>query len=122
MALLGFVGTCNANFNLAVIGGNIVWTPVKDLAFTADVNWTQLDQKYSGTISGPGTASLSVAKSAALYELKDQSFVSMLLRGLTDPPAGNCWGFCFVRALRSSTYLPLGEPVRARPFRNRTTK
>jgi len=80
VALLGFVGTCNPNFNLGVIGGNIVWTPVQNLAFTADVNWTQLDQKYSGTISGPGTASLSVAKPAALYELKDQNFVSVLLR------------------------------------------
>jgi porin-like protein len=70
--------TCNPDFNLAVIGGNIVWTPVKNLAFTADVNWTHLDQKYSGTITSPGIASM--AKPAAVYELKDQNSVSMLLR------------------------------------------
>ena len=28
----------------------MIWTPVKNLAFTADVSWTKLDQKYSGTI------------------------------------------------------------------------
>jgi Porin subfamily len=78
VTLLGLVGTCNPDFNLAVIGANIVWTPVKNLAFTADVNWTQLDQKYSGTIASPGTP--AVAKPAALYEMKDQNSVNVLLR------------------------------------------
>ncbi len=78
VTLLGLVGTCNPDFNLAVIGANIVWTPVKNLAFTADVNWTQLDQKYSGTIASPAVA--AVAKPAALYELKDQNAVNVLLR------------------------------------------
>jgi Porin subfamily len=70
--------TCNPDFNLAAIGGNVVWTPVKNLAFTADVVWTHLDQKYSGTITSPGIA--AIAKPAAVYELKDQNSVSMLLR------------------------------------------
>ena len=48
-AQLGLTGTCNPDFNIGVIGVNTVWTPVKNLAFTADVNWTRLDQKYSGT-------------------------------------------------------------------------
>jgi len=78
VTLLGLVGTCNPDFNLAVIGANIVWTPVKNLAFTADVNWTQLDQKYSGTIVPPALA--AVAKPTALYELKDQNAVNVLLR------------------------------------------
>ncbi len=56
---------------------DIVWTPV-NLAFTADVNWTRLDQKSSGTIASPGTA--AVAKPAALYELKDQDAINVLLR------------------------------------------
>jgi hypothetical protein len=47
---LGLTGNCNPDFNIAVIGGNIVWTPVKNLAFTLDVNWTTLDQKYDGTV------------------------------------------------------------------------
>ncbi|TPQ32371.1 porin [Bradyrhizobium guangdongense] len=69
---------CNPNFNFGVIGGNVVWTPVKGLAFTADLSWSHLDQKYSGTIASPGIA--TAAKPAAVYELKDQNSVSMMLR------------------------------------------
>ncbi|HEX9589839.1 MAG TPA: porin [Terriglobales bacterium] len=76
--LLGLVGTCSPDFNLGVIGANVVWTPVKNLAFTADVNWTQLDQKYSGTIVSPTLA--AVAKPGVVYQLKDQNAVNMLLR------------------------------------------
>jgi hypothetical protein len=57
---------------------DIVWTPVKNLAFTADVNGTHLDQKYSGTILSPGIP--AVAKPAARYELKDQDAINVLLR------------------------------------------
>jgi hypothetical protein len=78
VALLGLVGTCNPDFNLAVIGVNTIWTPVKNLAFTADVNFTELDQKYSGTILAPVSA--GVAKPAAVYQLKDQGAVSALVR------------------------------------------
>jgi len=45
---------------------DVVWIPVKNLAFTADVNGTYLDQKYSGTILSPGTP--GVAKPAARRE------------------------------------------------------
>jgi hypothetical protein len=75
---LGLTGNCNPDFSVAVIGGTIVWTPVKNLAFTVDVNWTQLDQKYSGTVFVAPLA--TNAKPLANYELKDQSAVSMLLR------------------------------------------
>jgi len=47
-----------------------VWTPVKNFALTLDVNWTQLDQKYSGTVFIQPSAGL--AKPQATYELKDQ--------------------------------------------------
>ena len=60
-------------------GVNTVWTPVKGLAFTADINVTRLDQKNSGTVTIPAPL-LSVAKPAAMYELRDQTGVSMLLR------------------------------------------
>jgi hypothetical protein len=70
--------TCNPDFNFGVVGINTVWTPLPKLAFTADLNWTRLDQKYSGSINSPGIA--NVAKPAGVYELKDQSSVSMLLR------------------------------------------
>ncbi|WBL75691.1 porin [Bradyrhizobium xenonodulans] len=72
--------TCNPDFNLAVLGGNVVWTPVKNLAFTADLSYVWLDQKYSGTIAGAATANAAVAKPAATYELKDQGNLQLLLR------------------------------------------
>ena len=61
-----------------MIGFNTIWTPVKGLAFTADINVTQLDQKYSGVIAAP--LAVGVAKPPAVYEMKDQTGVSMLLR------------------------------------------
>jgi Porin subfamily len=74
----GFVGTaCSPDFNIGVIGGNIVWTPVKGFAFTVDANWTRLDQKYAGTFAA-GNA--GVAKPVALYEAKDQNMYNMLIR------------------------------------------
>ena len=79
LALVGMpLVNCNPNFNVATIGFNTVWTPVKGFAFTADVNFNQLDQKYAGVITVP--AVLGVAKPAAVYEMRDQSGVSMLLR------------------------------------------
>ena len=76
--LLGGPGVCNPDFNVGVIGGNVVWTPVKNLAFTADVSWTHLDQKFDGTIDVQPP--VTFAKPRATYELKDQNTVTMLLR------------------------------------------
>ena len=55
------------------------WTPVKNLTFSADVLFTNLDQKYAGVITTSALAPL-VAKPAATYELKDQNTVSLLIR------------------------------------------
>jgi Porin subfamily len=76
--LLGFVGTCNPNFNYGAIGINTIWTPVKNFAITGDVTWGQLDTKYSGVITAPAVA--AVAKPAAVYQLKGENSVTMLLR------------------------------------------
>ena len=70
--------TCNPDFNFGVVGVNTVWTPVKNLAFTADLSWSRLDQKYSGAITAPAIA--TAAKPGAVYELKDQNSVTMMLR------------------------------------------
>ena len=51
---------------------------VAHLTFSADVTYTHLDQKFSGTAIAPTVA--SVAKPATTYELKDQDTVSLLLR------------------------------------------
>ena len=74
----GSVTSCSPNVNFATIGGTTVWTPVKNLAFTVDVNYTFIDQGYAGTIASPGNASFG--KPAAVYELKDQGRVSALFR------------------------------------------
>ncbi|MFL6816559.1 MAG: porin [Bradyrhizobium sp.] len=70
--------TCNPDFSVGQIGLITRWTPVKNLTFSADVTYTHLDQKYSGSINAPAVA--AVAKPAAVYELKDQDSVSMLIR------------------------------------------
>ncbi|WP_234683838.1 porin [Bradyrhizobium monzae] len=70
--------TCNPDFNFGVVGVNTVWTPVKNLAFTADLSWSRLDQKHSGAVTAPAIS--TAAKPAAVYELKDQNSVTMMLR------------------------------------------
>jgi hypothetical protein len=69
---------CNPDFNITQVGAVTRWTPVKDLTFSAEATYHRLDQKYSGAIAAPVVA--AVAKPAAVYELKDQDTVSMLLR------------------------------------------
>lgn len=72
------VTSCNPNYNIAQLGVRTVWTPVKNLAFTADLTYTHLDQKMAGTIAYPG--SNTIAKPAGTYELKDQNTLLLLLR------------------------------------------
>jgi hypothetical protein len=76
--LAGLTGNCSPNVNFATIGGNTVWTPVKNLAFTVDVNYTFIDQGYSGTATFPQFNAF--AKPNAVYELKDQGIVTALFR------------------------------------------
>ncbi|WP_298244767.1 porin [uncultured Bradyrhizobium sp.] len=78
VGLLGLTGNCDPNFNIGQVGLITRWTPVKNLTFSADVNWTRLDQKYSGLIAAP--ASAGTAKPAAVYEMKDQDSFTLLLR------------------------------------------
>ena len=75
---LGLTGTCNPDFNLGQIGITTRWTPVKNLAFSAELTYSHLDQKYSGTITAPAVT--GVNKPGAVYELKNQDTVSALIR------------------------------------------
>ncbi|HEY4043657.1 MAG TPA: porin [Rhodopila sp.] len=70
-------GTCNPDYNVGQVGMITRWTPVKNLTFSGEVTYQMLDQKYSGTVSLPSTA---IGKPAAVYELKDQNQVLLLLR------------------------------------------
>ncbi|MFT4118582.1 porin [Bradyrhizobium sp.] len=75
---LAGVTSCNPDFAVGQIGLITRWTPVKNLTFSGDLNWTHLDQKYAGTVGYAGAA--TTGKPAALYELKDQDSITLLLR------------------------------------------
>ena len=70
--------SCNPDYNIAQLGTQTQWTPVKNLTFSADFTYTHLDQKYAGVISYPGSS--AIGKPGALYELKDQNTYTLLLR------------------------------------------
>jgi hypothetical protein len=40
---------CNPDFNVSQLGVVTRWTPVKNLTFSAEVQWFHLDQKLQGT-------------------------------------------------------------------------
>ncbi|PYF03596.1 porin-like protein [Rhodopseudomonas faecalis] len=72
----GVVGS--PDFNIIQIGTRTAWTPVKNLTFTGEVMWTQLDQNYSGVtgaVNAGGTKPVG-----ARYELKDQDTWSGVIR------------------------------------------
>jgi Porin subfamily len=73
--------SCNPDYNIAQIGFNTRWTPVKNLTFAADVTWQHLDQKMVGTVTA-GSAGIGKpgAGTGAVYELKDQDSLVLLLR------------------------------------------
>ncbi|MCK1718284.1 porin [Bradyrhizobium sp. 141] len=72
------VTSCNPDFAIGQVGIITRWTPVKNLTFSADLNWTHLDQKYAGVFAYAGAG--TTAKPAAAYELKDQDTITLLLR------------------------------------------
>ncbi|MCK1306302.1 porin [Bradyrhizobium sp. 45] len=72
------VTSCNPDFAIGQVGVITRWTPVKNLTFSADLNWTHLDQKYAGVFAYAGSG--TTAKPAAAYELKDQDTITLLLR------------------------------------------
>ena len=68
--------TCNPNFNVAQIGTNTRWSPVKNLTFTGELMYTLVDQQYSGLAALPAVS----MKLAALSELNDQGSLSLAFR------------------------------------------
>jgi hypothetical protein len=67
---------CNPDFNVYQIGAVTRWTPVKNLTFSAEVQYFFLDQKYQGT----STLTSLQPKPNTVYEYKDQSTVSVNVR------------------------------------------
>jgi hypothetical protein len=68
--------TCNPDFNVSQLGVVTRWTPVKNLTFSAEVDWFHLDQKMSGSSTFTPTA----PKPTAIYEFKDQDTVLIQFR------------------------------------------
>lgn len=71
---------CNPDFNYAVVGTKTSWTPVKNLTFSADLAYMMLDQKYASGSTVTLPLQSAVAKPPAVYELKDQNSLTLLLR------------------------------------------
>jgi hypothetical protein len=68
--------TCNPDYNVYQAGIVTRWTPVKNLTFSAELQYFYLDQKYTGT----STLGPSAPKPTTVYEFKDQSTVSLNVR------------------------------------------
>ena len=56
------------------------WTPVKNLTFSADLTYVMLDQKFAAGTTVAPAASVTLAKPGAVYEVKDQNSLTLLLR------------------------------------------
>ncbi|WP_426411829.1 porin [Bradyrhizobium ganzhouense] len=80
LALSSGVAGCNPDFNYGVIGSTTIWTPVKNLSFSADLTYSMLDQKYASGSTVALPLQSGVAKPGVVYELKDQNSLTMLLR------------------------------------------
>ena len=68
--------SCNPDYNVSQLGLITRWTPVKNLTFSAEVQWFHLDQKLTGAASLTPTA----PKPQATYEYKDQDAISFNVR------------------------------------------
>jgi hypothetical protein len=69
--------SCDPNFNVYQVGLVTRWTPVKNLTFSAEVQYFRLDQSFSGSAN---IAAPPAPKPAGVYEFKDQDTVSLQLR------------------------------------------
>jgi len=68
--------SCNPDFNVYQIGVVTRWTPVKNLTFSAEVQYFRLDQNFTGT----AVLSPTAPKPTTVYEYKDQDTVALNVR------------------------------------------
>lgn len=80
LALSSGIAGCNPDFNYAVVGVGTRWTPLKNLAFSAELAYTMLDQKYASGSTVTLPLQSAIAKPGTVYELKDQNTLALLLR------------------------------------------
>jgi hypothetical protein len=60
VAGLGATYGCDPDFNIAQVGFRTVWTPVKNLALSAEVQHVMLDTGFTGTTAGAYTVGTKV--------------------------------------------------------------
>jgi hypothetical protein len=68
--------SCNPDYNVSQLGIINRWTPVKNLTFSAEVQWFHLDQKFTGT----AVLAAAAPKPTVRYEFKDQNAVQLQVR------------------------------------------
>lgn len=68
--------TCNPDFNVAMLGIVTRWNPIKNMALSAEVLWSRLDQKMAGTSVFSPAAPQPVAR----FEFRNQDTVSLNVR------------------------------------------
>ena len=68
--------SCNPNYNVAMLGLITRWTPVKNLTFSAEALYVNLDQKFTGT----SVLAVATPLPATVYEYRDQNTVSFNVR------------------------------------------
>ncbi len=69
--------SCNPDFNIAQVGFVTRWTPVKNLTFSGEVSWTNID---SGITSPAAALAANGVKPATTYSLGSQDVWSGALR------------------------------------------
>jgi Porin subfamily len=75
--------TCNPDYNVFQLGFVTRWTPVKNLTFSAEVQWFHLDQKFTGATGMTSIAPKPNCSGTAVscsYEFKDQDTVALNVR------------------------------------------
>jgi hypothetical protein len=68
--------SCNPDYNVSQLGIITRWVPVKNLTFSAEVQWFHLDQKFTGT----AVLAAAAPKPTVRYEFKDQDAVQLQVR------------------------------------------
>ena len=69
--------SCNPDYNVYQLGLVTRWTPVKNLTFSAEVQWFHLDQKFTGATA---ITTIQPKPNGVNLEFKDQDTVALNVR------------------------------------------
>jgi hypothetical protein len=75
---LAGVTTCDPGFTLAEVGVTTRWTPVKNLTFSSEVMYAQLDTNMRGTVNGTVTSAFPLTPGN--YTFKNMGTVEVEFR------------------------------------------